>query len=118
MNRFGSAVLFGCAAVATLGGFAQDGGPDYLRVSGVSPGSALNLRAQPSIEAPIIGRMPANSDGLRNLGCSGGLSFAEYQNASAAERATGARRRWCRVEFRGTEGWAAGWYLVEGGPPG
>lgn len=94
----------------------QDGGPDYYRVSGVSPGSVLNLRAGPSVEAAVLARIPAGATGLRNLGCEGGLSFAEWSAATEAEREAGRRRRWCRVEYRGTEGWAAGWFLVEGGP--
>jgi hypothetical protein len=26
------------------------------------------------------------------------------------------RRRWCHIEYRGLDGWAAGWLLGEGGP--
>lgn len=92
-------------------------GPDYLRVVDVSPGQRLHLRAAPDLAAPIVGRIPATTDGLRNLGCRGGLTFAEYQSASPAEREAGKRTRWCRVGHDGAVGWAAGWHLAEGEAP-
>jgi hypothetical protein len=85
-------------------------------VSGVSSGSALNLRSGPSIDATVIGRIPAGVDGLRNLQCQGGLSFAEFERANATEREAATRTRWCQVDYQGAIGWAAGWYLAEGGP--
>lgn len=89
-------------------------GPDTFRVVGVSPGGNLNLRAEPSTGAEIVGQIPAGTDGLVNLGCEGGLSFAEWQVASEAERAASGRNRWCKVRFRGSEGYVAGRFLAEG----
>jgi hypothetical protein len=64
-----------------------------------------------------VGRIPPNGDGIRNLGCEGGLSFTEWQAASEADRAAAARSRWCRVSFDGIEGWSAGRFLAEGSAP-
>lgn len=96
---------------------AEADGPDFYRVVGVAPHSALNLRAAPSVDARRIGAIPAGTDGLRNLGCKGGLSFGEWQKADAAAREAGRRARWCRIAFAGTDGRVAGRYLAEGGPP-
>ncbi len=92
-------------------------GPDHYRVIGVSPGSYLNLRAGAGTGYPKIGEIPADADGLANLGCVGGLSFAEWQKASATEREAARRERWCRVRFDGLEGWVAGIFLAEGSAP-
>lgn len=80
------------------GDFADglQGGPDFWRVTAAG---GLNLRAEPSRQAPVIIRLP---DGLqlRNLGC---------------RMAEGGR--WCRVATLadpGFEGWVSADYLAEG----
>jgi uncharacterized protein YraI len=113
--RFPLAWLVALAAIGQAA--AEADGPDFYRVVGVAPHSALNMRAAPSTDARRIGAIPAGTDGLRNLGCKGGLSFAEWQKADEAAREAGRRARWCRIAFGGTEGWVAGRYLAEGGPP-
>lgn len=96
---------------------AEADGPDFYRVVGIAPQSALNMRAEPSVGARKVGAIPAGADGLRNLGCKGGLPFQEWMAADAQARAVSRRSRWCRIAFDGTEGWVAGRYLAEGGPP-
>jgi uncharacterized protein YraI len=96
---------------------AEADGPDFFRVRGVREGSALNLRAEPGVGSARVGSLPSGADGIRNLGCQGGLSLAEWERASEAEREAARWRRWCRIEYRGLTGWAAGPYLAEGGPP-
>lgn len=93
---------------------AEADGPDFWAVRGVRPGSVLVIRAGPSLDAARLGAIPADGTGLRNQGCTGGPAFAEWQAMTAAERAAAAKRRWCRIEYRGVEGWVAGRYLVEG----
>lgn len=96
---------------------AEASGPDFFKVVGVPSGDVLNIRAGASAGHARIGRIPATADGIRNLGCIGGLSFADWQKASEEERAAGARTRWCKIEYAGVEGWVAGWYLGEGSAP-
>lgn len=96
---------------------AEADGPDFYRVTGVRAGSALNVRAGPGLDHPTIGSLAHNADGIRNLGCEGGLAFTEWQSASPEEREAGRRSRWCRIEYGGTVGWAAGWHLAEGSAP-
>jgi heat shock protein HslJ len=88
-------------------------GPDRFRVVDVHPGNTLSIRSGPSTSSERIGRIPADYDGLTNLGCNGGLSFAEWQAASASVRAVSRNQRWCRIEYEGITGWVAGRYLGE-----
>lgn len=101
---------------------AEADGPDFYRVVGVAPDSVLNIRVEPSVSSRKIGAIPAGADGIRNLGCRGGLSFDQWTTASPATREAARRSRWCRIAFDGIEGWVAGWFLAEGsaapGPPG
>ncbi len=115
-----SACLFAACLVVFLGpasggAFATADGPDRYRVVDVGATSALNLRARPGTDGAVIGRIPAGADGIANFGCTGGLTLAEYEAATAAERAAARKTRWCKVGYDRTIGWAAGWYLAEGG---
>jgi hypothetical protein len=106
--------LIGCCLSFTA--MATADGPDHYRVSGVSPGSFLNLRAGPGTGAPIIGRIPAGMTCLRNLGCQGGLSLEEFTMLSNEEkqRRALANPRWCKVDYAGAVGWVSGRFLAEG----
>jgi uncharacterized protein YraI len=108
------AIALAVAAASGLAHATADG-PDFYRVRGVSATSALNLRAEPSVQAPAIGRIPPDATCLRNLGCRGGLTFEEFTTLSEADRKRRAEEnpRWCKVEYRGTVGWVAGRYLAE-----
>jgi hypothetical protein len=83
----------------------------------VARGDVLNIRAEPRASASAVGAIPPGSDGVRNLGCRGGLTYAEWAEATPEERAAAARRRWCRVGWQGVEGWVAARYLAEGSAP-
>lgn len=98
---------------------AEVDGPDHYRVTGVAANDVLNLRAAPNPKAAKVGGIPPNATCLRNLGCQGGLSFQDYSTLSPAQQQARLRQhpRWCRVEYRGVTGWAAGRYLAEGGCP-
>jgi hypothetical protein len=107
-------------AASLMGGpaaHAEADGPDFYRVTGVSEGGVLNVRSGPGLEHPTIGSLAFDADGIRNLGCEGGPTFAEWQSAGPAEREAARKRRWCRIEHGGTTGWAAGWHLAEGSAP-
>lgn len=96
---------------------AEADGPDFWRVTGVAAGDELNIRASAAPKARALGAIPHDGDGVRNLGCRGGLSFAQWRKASPAQRERGQRSRWCKVEYRGVTGWVAGRFLAEGAPP-
>jgi hypothetical protein len=96
---------------------ADADGPDFLRVVDIRPGATLAIRAEPNATSARLGALPANADGIRNLGCQGGMNIVEWEKATPAEREAARRRRWCKIEYRGVTGWAAGWFLAEGSPP-
>jgi len=111
-----AATLLALSAIATPA-LAEADGPDYFRVRNVRANDVLNLRAGPSPSAAKVAEIPHDADGIRNLGCRRGLPFAQWQRATEAQRKTAESRRWCRVEYRGVAGWAAGRFLGEGGSP-
>lgn len=75
------------------------GGPDHWQVQGLSEGSRLNIRAEPTTASAVVGQVDEGTF-LRNGGC----RMTEDV-------------RWCHVEGEGLSGWAAGRYLREGFPP-
>jgi len=110
-------LLAGALCLSTFSGtWATADGPDYYRVRGVTVAKALDFRAEPRTDAAGIGRIPADAQCLRNLGCQGGLSFEEFNTLSAEEkqRRLTANPRWCKVDYQGTIGWVEGRFLAEG----
>jgi hypothetical protein len=94
---------------------ADADGPDYYDVAHVRAGSSLRLRAQPDAGAAILARIPADGTCLANRGCVGGPTFEEFTTLPEAQRREieRARPRWCKVVYRGSEGFVAGRYLRE-----
>jgi hypothetical protein len=110
-------VVLGLALLDVWATAGADGGPDYYAVTGVADDGVLNIRAEPSAGSRKIGEIPHDARGIRNLGCKGVPSFAEWLKMSEAERKRAGRDRWCRVRYRGIAGWVAGRYLREDGNP-
>ena len=54
-------------------------GPDHFAVTGVAEGHVLNLREGPAATTRKIGVIPHDGWGLRNLGCEGMPTFAEWE---------------------------------------
>jgi hypothetical protein len=79
--RFVVLVVF--LEVCTVGGAIADAsGPDFFRVTGVAATDVLNIREAPDAGSVKIGEIPPDGDGIRNLGCQGGLSFGDAGSAS------------------------------------
>lgn len=92
---------------------ADASGPDYFVVVNVAVGESLTARTMPNERAGPVGTLPAGTDGVRNLGCKGGLSYATWLKATPSERDAAADRRWCRISWKAIEGWVPGRYLAE-----
>lgn len=68
-------------------------GPDSYRVRGVASWDRLNIRSGPGADYPIHGSIPSNGTGVICVGpCEG---------------------RWCRISWRGVQGWTNMRYLGE-----
>ncbi len=109
-------VLLGTLAAGPAGATAD--GPDFYRIADIPAGQELAMLTQPDADAPSIGSVPADADGLANFGCVGGLDFAAWQKATEEERAAAAKARWCRVGYDRAIGWAPGRHLAEGSDTG
>ncbi|MEH6527546.1 MAG: META domain-containing protein [Sneathiella sp.] len=92
-------------------------GPDFYRLNDVTSNSLLNIRSGPSITSPILGQIPAGTDGLANLGCVGGLDADQWASANAAKRTAALKDRWCKIGYSRIIGWSAAQYLKEGTGP-
>ena len=98
-----------------MNALAAADGPDHYAVHGVAAGSAVDLRSEPRAAASAIGRLPADAQCVRNLGCQGGLSLDEFTrlDKDAQQRRLIENPRWCTVEYQGTTGWVDGQFLAE-----
>ena len=105
------------AILSTTGSaLATADGPDFFRVKGVAGDDVLFIRAEPNASSKKIGEIPPDGTCVRNLGCRGGLTFQEFTDLSEEQKTERLKKspRWCKVEYRGVEGWVAGAYLQEG----
>lgn len=87
--------------------------PDFWAVTGVARDDVLHLRDVPSADSKSLAGIPFNARGLKNFGCRRGeLPFEQWARMSEPQRRA-ANTKWCRVEFRGQQGWVAGRFLKE-----
>lgn len=109
-----SMVALAMAVVCPTTVHGEADGPDFWAVKGVKSGDVLNIRAEPSPTAKKVGTIPHDGRGLRNLGCQGLPTFAEWSKMNEAERQDAQAKKWCQIEFQGIRGWVAGRFLGEG----
>jgi hypothetical protein len=102
-------------AVAPSASLAQEA-PKSWAVTGVAGNDVLHLRDVPSAESKSLAQIPHNARGLKHLGCRRNQPPMElWVRMSAAQRREAATQ-WCRVEYRGMQGWVAGRFLrADGG---
>lgn len=94
-----------------------DGPPVFLAVTGVKPDDVLHLRDVPSADSKSLADIPPNARGLKKIGCMRvQLSMDRYMYMSKEER-NNAQAPWCRVEFKGQQGWVSARYVKEEGAP-
>ena len=111
---FATAASIGLA-VASFGVAAAQEMPEYWAVTGVASNDVLNLRDVPSADSKSLAGIPYNARGLKHLGCRRSeISFQDWVQLSKAQRAA-ANVEWCRVEYRGKQGWVAGRFLKPDG---
>jgi len=107
------------AAVAGLGatlappqqGVAQK--PAFWAVAGVADDDVLHLRDMPSADSRSLARIPPHARGLKHLGCRRNLPPLEQWMRMNKTQRQEAQTEWCRVEYKGRQGWVAGRFLKE-----
>lgn len=94
----------------------EDGGPDHYKVRPGAKVASLQLHAEPKSTSKVLAQVPPQTTCLRNMGCQGGLTMAEFTKLSAADKKKRAAEnpRWCKVDYQGTVGWMRGDLLAEG----
>jgi hypothetical protein len=98
------------AAVASTTGRAEEP-PKFWAVTGVRADDVLHLRDVPSADSKSLAQIPPNARGLKHLGCRRNQPPMDlWARMSEAQRRE-ALTLWCRVEYRGHEGWVAGRFL-------
>ena len=104
------------AALFTSAVFAEADGPDHWRVTEVKSNDVLWMHAESVHTSKKIGKIPYDGVCLKNLGCTGVISFAEFEKLSPAEQKKSAHAsKWCKVEYNGIVGWVNGKFLAEDG---
>jgi hypothetical protein len=113
------AAFYVLGVVLTLGVFASPAAhaqqysldPPFWAVTGVRANDVLHLRDMPSAESKSLAGIPANAQGLKNLGCRrDGPSLDQWARMSKAQREVPATQ-WCRVDYQGKQGWVAARFL-------
>jgi hypothetical protein len=111
-----TALVLALAGLAPSAGLSQDA-PRFWAVTGVAGDDTLHLRDVPSAESRSLTRIPHNARGLKHLGCRRNQPPMELWVRMSAQQKREALTRWCRVEYRGMQGWVAGRYLRPDGDP-
>jgi hypothetical protein len=95
--------------------WAADEPPQFWAVTGVAADDTLHMRDVPHGDSKILVDIPPKAHGLKHLGClKPEPSFDRWVDMTADERAN-AKLEWCRVEYRGKQGWVAGRFLKPDG---
>ncbi|AHB47156.1 peptide-binding protein [Hyphomicrobium nitrativorans NL23] len=88
-----------------------DDRPRFWAVTGVAPGDVLNLRDVPHGDSKKLAGIPPDTRGLKHLGClTPEPSLDRWMIMTESERIN-AKLQWCRVEYRGMQGWVAARFL-------
>jgi hypothetical protein len=89
----------------------------FWSVTGVAAGDVLHLRDVPSAESRSLANIPPNAHGLKHLGCRRNQPALEVWMRMDQAQREAAQTLWCRVEYKGKQGWVAGRFLrVDPGP--
>lgn len=101
-------------ALGAQGASAEDP-PAYWAVTGVAANDVLNLRDVPHGDSKKLAGIPPGTRGLKHLGCiTPEPSLHRWMIMTESEKKN-AKLEWCRVDYRGTEGWVAARFLTPDG---
>ncbi len=90
---------------------SADDPPQYWAVTGVADNDTLHMRDVPHGDSRILADIPPKARGLKGLGClKPEPSLDRWMTMTADERAN-AKLEWCRVDYKGRQGWVASRFL-------
>lgn len=110
-------IAFGCVQNA----FATADGTDHYRVVRVQPGDMLNIRAKPSAQAAIVGKIPAAAQGIENLGERWPPYYADIAPEEGDLKGFTKEERkalltgntWLKIRYKNMAGWVRSKFLAE-----
>jgi hypothetical protein len=108
---FAAVVLAGASAALVPIACRAEDVPAFWAVTGVAADDVLHLRDMPSADSKSLAGIPPNARGLKHMGCRRNeMPFDQWAHLTKEARQA-ALMQWCRVEYRGVQGWVAGRYL-------
>ena len=106
--RFGGNALWGTLLAAACG-MAGAAEPALCALTSEVTRN-LALLGEPAATGRRIGEIPAGARGIENKGCRGASDIA-WDHLSPEIRAAMEKERWCRVRYRGKQGWVSAKFL-------
>ncbi|MCC7253358.1 hypothetical protein [Hyphomicrobium sp.] len=85
--------------------------PQYWAVTGVAADDVLNMRDVPHGDSKKLAGIPPNARGLKNFGCLKPEPSLDRWMDMTEEEKKNAKLEWCRVEYKGRQGWVAARFL-------
>ena len=120
MVRFISLPALGVVVLlpaAAIGQPANEVAAVMWTVTGVKTSDVLNMRDVPSPSSRIVGSIPPNTHGIKGLGCIRAEPPLDVWMRMNKEQRRDAKLLWCRVDYRGKQGWVAGRFLKKEDEP-
>jgi hypothetical protein len=109
IGRLAGLLVLGCLGASAA--FAADEPPQYWAVTGVPADDVLNMRDVPHGDSKKLAVIPPNAHGLKNLGCMRPEPSLDRWMDMTEDEKKNAKLEWCRVEYRGQQGWVAARFL-------
>jgi hypothetical protein len=107
-----------CIGASLLAGNALAGdAPQYWAVTGVASDDVLNMRDVPHGDSKKLGAIPPNAHGLKSLGCMRPEPSLDRWMDMTEDEKKNAKLEWCRVEYKGHQGWVAARFLKPDAAP-
>lgn len=113
-GRFAVACLSLSASLGLWAGIASANDtdpPKYWAVTGVASNDVLNMRDVPDGDAKKLGTIPPNAHGLKHIGCMVPTPSMDRWMVMTPEEKANAKLEWCRIEYKGQQGWVAARFL-------
>lgn len=118
IGRIAGLVAMVCTGAIVLSGITHAGdATQYWSVTGVASDDVLNMRDVPHGDSKKLGAIPPNAHGLKSLGCMRPEPSLDRWMDMTEDEKKNAKLEWCRVEYKGHQGWVAARFLKPDAAP-